>query len=226
MNFSTDRDLLVLEPSVFVDVPFLAQQRLSIDDAEVDGTTVTTVLGDFAKAGIEPGHVVLIDRVAHEVISRDNATTLTVSLPRTRLADDPIEGPFAGSSDSHALLARTFEPQAALVHDAVLRLLGVDPAPGSEAIGHAGDAGEGVLTEDAVVSLSVMARLEALGTLERVYASAAALVGDHQPLLARAGEYRRRFHHARVHATVLIDTDGDGLADERRRLGHTRFARV
>lgn len=215
MNFSTDRDLLALEPTVFHDVPWVGQQRVQLDDGIVDGTTLTSATADFTAAQVEAGGVVLIGRVAHEVMSRDDATTLTVSLLRSRLADAPIPGEPGGPL---AVSVRTFAPQAALVHDGLLRLLGIDPAATPE--------DPDALTEDAVVSLSVMARLEALGTLERVYSGASALTGDNQVLVYKAGEYRRRFRHATAQASVLIDTTGDGHADERRRLGIIRLQRA
>ncbi len=159
------------------------------------------------------GSVVLIDRVAYEVVTRDDANTLTVSLLRTRLADAAIAGDQGGP---FPVVMRTFAPQAELVHDGLLRLLGID----------ANATDPDALSEDAVVSVSVMARLESLGTLERIYSGAAALTGDNQMLIYKAGEYRRRFRHATAQASVLLDTNGDGHADERRRLGMVRMQRV
>ncbi|MEX1017516.1 MAG: hypothetical protein WDZ31_12305 [Phycisphaeraceae bacterium] len=213
MNFSTDRDLLVLEPSVFVDVPFAAQQRVRVNDGELEGTTLSSVDADFEVVGVEAGQVVLVDRVAYEVIDRLDATTLTISRPRARLSDPLVPG---DTGSEREVLVRTFAPQAALVHDALLRLLGIDPD----------DDSAGGLTEDAVVSLSVVARLEALGTLERIYSGAAAIGGDNEALLVKAQHYHRRFRESVAQASVLIDIDGDGRADERRHLGLIRLSRV
>ncbi len=82
-------------------------------------------------------------------------------------------------------MARTFDLQASLVHDSLLRLIGIEP-----------DDPDNELTEDSVVSLGLMHRLEALGTLERIYSSAFALVGDNAALREKAREYRRRFQAA------------------------------
>ncbi|MEM1108711.1 MAG: hypothetical protein AAGH99_08480 [Planctomycetota bacterium] len=215
MNFSTDRDLLALEPMLFNDVPWVGQQRVALDDAYVTGTTLTSASANFVATQVESGGVVVIDRVAHEVISRDDAGTLTVSLLRTRLSDAPIPGDPGGPFNA---AVRTFAPQAKIVHDGLLRLLGIDADTNAD--------DPEALSEDAVVSISVIARLEALGTLERVYSGAAALVGDNQMLIYKAGEYRRRFRHATAQASVLLDTNGDGHADERRRLGMIRLQRV
>ena len=214
MNFSTDRDLLAMEPTLFHDVPWAGQERLAIDDAVVTDTTVASA-ADFAAAGIETGSVVLIAQRAHEVLARPDAHRLTVSLLRAQLSDPPLAGPHA-DGQPQPLLARTFAPQAALVQDSLLRLLHIDPD----------DTRPDAPREDAIVSLSVMSRLETLGTLERIFSGAAALTGDNQTLLYKAGEYRRRFRRAAAQATVLPDTDGDGLADQRRHLGVARLHRV
>lgn len=211
MNFSTDRDLLLLEPNVFRDAPFVAQQRVSVNDGVLVGTTLSSITADFASAQVEPGGVVLVNRVAHEVISRDDEDTLTVSLLRTRTTDAAI--PSVDVEDAEVRV-RTFGPQASLVHDCLLRLLGIDP-----------EDPDG-LSEEAVLSLSVMARLEAIGTLERIYSGAAAIAGDNAMLQVKACEYARRFQIAAAQSTVLIDVDGDGHPDERRHLGLIRLTRV
>ena len=212
MNFSTDRDLLAYEPSLFTDVPFVAQPRLSVTDAEVTGTTVFSITADVDQAQVETGSVVLIDRRPFEVMARTDEATLSVSLPRTRTTDAAIPG---GAGAALPLIVRTFAPQAALVRDALLRMLGIDDA----------DPVNG-LDEDAVVSLGAMARLEVLGTLERVFSSAAALTGNNEHHLMKAAEYRRQFLHAAARSPIHIDTNGDGLPDEKRYLGLMRMTRV
>lgn len=211
MNYSTDRDLLVYEPTLFNDVPFAAQQRVEVYDAEVVGTTVYSVLADFEQAQVEPGHVVLINRRPYEVLQRIDDMTLTVSLLRDRTTDDAIPG---GDGTGLPLVMRTFAPQAAVVRQSLLHMLGIDEdLPGS-------------LSADAVTSLATMARLETLGTLERIFSSAAALTGNNEMLLYKADHYRRRLLTAASRCPVPIDTNGDGLPDEKRYLGLTRLVRV
>jgi hypothetical protein len=212
MNFSTDRDLLAIEPAVFQDVPFAAQKRLQVSDATVAGTMLTSASADFVTAQVDAGSVVLIGGVAFEVVSRTDANTLGVSLPRTRVTDPAIPG---GDGTDLEVIARTFAPQAELVHDGLLRLIGIDP-----------EDADAELTQASVLSVALMARIEALGTLEMVYAGAASLAGDNDTLLMKAGEYRRRFGQACASAVVALDTDGDGLADRRVPLGVARFTRL
>lgn len=212
MNFSTDRDLLGIEPNVFRDVPFVSQQRLRVTDGAISGTTLSSATADFVAAQVEAGGVVLAAGLPLEVMSRQDANTLTVSLLRVKLADAAIP---PGDATDLELIARTLAPQAALVHDTLLRMLNIDP-----------DDPDSPVTEDAVVSLSLMSRLEALGTLERVYTAAVAILGDNAALVAKATDYRRQFHAAVERAVVLLDTDGDGHADVRRSLATTRLTRV
>lgn len=212
MNFSTDRDLLLYEPTLFNDLPWVSQQRLSVTDADVTGTTLTSAEADFEAAQIDTGSVLLVGKVPVEVLARVDSMTLTVSLPRTRTSDSAIP---PGDVSSAVVVARTFAPQAELVCGSLLRMLGLDVDDPIEP-----------LDSDAVVSLSLMARLESLGTLERIFSSAAALTGDNDGLLFKAAEYRRRLLEAAARCPVQIDTTGDGLPDEKRYIGVSRLTRA
>ena len=200
MNFSNDRDLLLYEPNVFIDVPLIAQQRLRVTTASLSENTLISAAGDFTAAGAGAGGVIIINRVCHEIISRIDAHTLTVSLPRNSLADAPIRSTITGSG-LEAIL-RTFAPQTTIVHQLLLRALGID----------ANDA-TCKLTEDSIVSLGAMSRLEILGTLEMIYSQAWALTGDNTALMQRAELYRQRFLRALKASKIHIDANGDGLAD-------------
>ena len=212
MSFSNDRDLLAVEPAIFEDVPFTAQRRLHVTDAAVSGTTLTSATADFVTAGVDAGSVILISGIAHEVVERTDANTLEVSLPRAKSNDSAIPG---GDGTDLEVEVRTFAPQAELVHDGLLRLVGIDP-----------DQPDGEITEASVLSPTLLSRIESLGTLEMVYSAAASLMGDNDTLLMKAGEYRRRHRMACNSAVVLIDTDGDGEADLEVPLGSVRFERM
>lgn len=212
MNFSTDRDLLLYEPTLYADVTWVSQQRLNVNDGMMTGTTLTSALADFEDAGVDTGSVVLVNQTPLEVVERVNDMTLTVSMLRARTTD-PLIPP--GDTSNAAVIVRSFAPQAELVCASLLRMLGLDSDDSEKALG-----------ADSVVSLSLMARLEALGTLERVFSSAAALSADNDVLLFKAAEYRRRLYEAASRLPVQVDTTGDGLPDERRYLGIGRLTRV
>ncbi|MCC7193373.1 MAG: hypothetical protein IT444_11380 [Phycisphaeraceae bacterium] len=209
--FSTDRDLLAYEPSVFADAASVALERCRANDGIISGTTLSSAASDFAAQGVEPSCVVVAADVPLEVISRTDAHTLVVSKLRPNRADTPTP-PTAGMGLE--IIVRSFAPQAALVHDALLLMLGIDP-----------DESDGMINKDMIVSLSVMARLETLGTLERIYTGAVALTGDNGELWKKASEYHRRFGTACRSARIRLDLDGDGRADFTRELGVLRFCR-
>ncbi len=210
--FATDRDLLVLEPGVFRDVLWLGQ-RLVRGVGTLSGTTLTMVSQDtgFDDAGVGPGHVVVIDGVALEVISRTSAGELEVSRLRESIAGAAVG---AGSIANKVVEVSTFGPQVALVHAQVLRMLGL-AASGSGAEG--ASEGDVVNPEDLVV-------VEALGALHVVYASASAAGAGE--LATKAAMYRERFSAERQRVSARVDLDGDGAPDAIRRMNVVQFARA
>ncbi|QDU72806.1 hypothetical protein [Mucisphaera calidilacus] len=209
MNFSEDRDLLAYEPEVFSEVPFAAQERVSIADGVVTGSVLSSVSADFVAAGVSAGCVVLLDRVAHEVVEVLDGQSLRVSRLRVRASDALVS---AAEGEGVAVRVRTFAAQASLVHDLLLRLLGLE--------------GEDGLGEGSVVSLGAVCRLECLGALELIYSAAASVGGANESVLAKSALYRGRFRRACRETTVGVDVDGDGLADERRGLGLVSLVRA
>lgn len=83
-----------------------------------------------------------------------------------------------------------------------------------------------LIDEDAIVSLSVLNELESLGVLAKAYHGAITIAGENSVLREKAAHYQRRFEIASRAAVVLIDTDGDGLADAERRMGDICLIRV
>ncbi len=213
MNFSTDRDLLALEPSLFDEALFAGRKRLEVSDGAITGVTLTSATADFESARIDAGDVILVADAPCEVIARNSATSLTISQLRDNVGDDPIP---PGNGSSLAVVHRTFAPQASLVHDELLRLLGID------AEGHGDPA------EDAIVSMSVMRDLEALLTLARLYEAAITVSGEasFDLLRTKAAGYRARFREAARSSVIHLDLDGDGHADAVRDLRSIGLVRV
>ncbi|GAB4109668.1 MAG: hypothetical protein Kow00105_18410 [Phycisphaeraceae bacterium] len=212
MPYVTDRDLLIFEPNLFNEVSFIAQERVHVTDASISGNYTTSASADFVAGQVDTGSVLLIAGVPYEVITRISTTTLEISLPRTHTDDPGVPG---GIGANLELIARTLMPQAELVHEGLLRLIGID----------VDQSGVG-LPESAVMSVEAVKQIEALGTLELAYAGAASVAGNSDALWTKASEYRRRFREARDGSVIRMDTDGDGLPDRKLVLGTTRYVRL
>lgn len=209
MSFSTDRDLLAYEPKVFNEVSFGTQTRVSVSDGVVSGTTLTSASADFEAAQVDAGDVVLIADVGCEVISRTDANTLEVSLPRAELADAAIP---PGDDSALTVVAQTFANQATVVRRMLLEQLGLDP--------------DETDVEDKVVTLSMMNTLETLGTLARIYTGAVVIGADNVDVLLKAKDYHDRFDATCRVASIELDLDGDGLADAVREMGVVSWVRI
>jgi hypothetical protein len=210
--FITDRDLLVLEPNVFRDAGWIGQRPLQ-GTGSVSGTNLTLTAGSFTTAGVAPGHVLLYDALALEVVSVTSATVAVVSLLRAQASDAALPPPALGSKP---VTCWTFRPQAFLMHSQMLRMLGIEPEA----------APDSMVCEASIVNPQALALAEALGTLHLVYAAASALSPADSALPARAMMYRQRFEEERRRAIARLDLDGDGQADCTRRLNILQLARA
>lgn len=85
-----DRELLVIEPSLFVGAAAVATTLLSVADAEVSGTSLTSATAAFEANDIDEGHVAVVDGVPVEIVNRVADTQLSISMPRASLDDAPI----------------------------------------------------------------------------------------------------------------------------------------
>jgi len=214
--FATDRDLLVLEPRLFFDIAWTTQTLVSASGAELgpDGVTLTLAGASFDTLGIDTGHVALVQQAPLEVLSRTSATELSVSKLRPTTGSAPVPAtPGSGLSLSIA----TFAPQIGLIHDQLLRMIGVEPgAPPAPGV-----AGEADITNPGDFRLA-----EALGALHLIYASAALLIGDRSTEWAKARMYRERFDAERRRLVAEIDLDADGVPDATRRPSAVQFRRA
>lgn len=210
--FTSDRDLLTLEPNVFRDAGWVGQRLLSTTGS-TSGTTLTIAAGSLTDVGIDAGHVLVYDAVPLEVLAIGSATAATVSILRAGLSDPAITPPALGTKN---VACWTFRPQIALVHTQILRMLGIEPDADPDSL----------VTEASIVNPASLALAESLGTLHLVYSAAAALSQADSALAARAQMYRQRFGEERQRAVARIDLDGDGEADATRRLNLVQFLRT
>lgn len=208
MPFTRDRDLLALEPTLFRDIAWAGQRLLSATGSTSE-TTLTLAGADAAVAGVTRGHVALIDGLPVEVLSRDSASQLTVSLLRASDADAPIPPP---ALSGKPVTITTFAPQIAVVHAQLLRAIGIDA-----------DDGDG---ESRIVNADHLRHTETLGALHLIYSAAASLAGPASAHAARAELYERRFRSARARTPAKLDLDGDGEGEVIRSFNHYRLLRA
>lgn len=206
--FATDRDLLMYEPRLFLDTVWVGQRQVSETGIVVSGVLVVSG-ATFMTDGIEAGQVVTYKDAAYEVVQVLGETQLGLSLPRAGV-DDPVI--LAPDTASTTVRIYTFRYQLRIVHEQILRMIGIEPAVEAE-------PGETLVTESSIVNPGALRRLEALGALHLIYAAAsvAGPLGDGSVYADRAAMYRERFAAERERVNVLIDTDGDGRADAARR---------
>ncbi len=214
--FASDRDLLVLEPRLFNEVAFASQKVFDSPSAgslDSSGTTLTASGAKFIDANVGAGWVAVIADAPAEVLSRFNQTQLYVS----KLRDDTAAGAIpAGSGSGLSVRVATFRAQIGVVHDTLLRGLGIEP----------GVTGADGVSEASIQNPRALVRAECLGALHLIYSSAAALAGADSVHWAKARMYAERFDVARRAAAAEIDTDGDGVADAVRRVNVTRLIRA
>jgi len=213
MTFATDRDLLILEPNLFRDVLYAGQRLASGADAAISGTSLTSATAAFDLAQVTTGHIVLVNELPLEVISRVSGTELDVSLMRAA-RDGASLPPPPGTGMAYEIA--TFGPQIEIVHRQIMRLADLDPD----------DIESGDPSELDVVNLDELTMLESLGALDLVLSGATALVGERGSLWSKAQIYRNRFQAARERTRVRIDLDGDGIGEVVRHLSVAKFIRA
>ena len=212
--FASDRDLLVYEPRLFLEVGWLGQQLFRQSGLVTAGVALVTGF-DFAAAGVGVGSVVSYAGGSYEVAQVIGLGQLGLSRLRASVSDPVVTAPNLASGE---LESYTFSPQMGVVHGQILRMLGIEPE----------DAREGALGEGAVVNPGALTRLECLGTLHLVYSAAAAASsagGSGLGYAERALMYRERFGAERGRVTAMIDLDGDGEAEAVRRPGVSHLVR-
>ncbi|HED54227.1 MAG TPA: hypothetical protein ENJ00_08505 [Phycisphaerales bacterium] len=214
--FAQDRDLVVYEPRLFLDVVWLGQ-RLASESGQVISSVAVASGASFVSLGIMPGQIVNYDDASYEIVQVLGATQLGISRPRASTSDPVVPTP---DSALTTFTIYTFAHQLAIVHGQILRMLGIEPDVVAQ-------PGETVITESNILNPGALVRLEALGALHLIFsaASASGVAGDGGGFAERAAMYRERFIAERSRVSVLIDADGDGKAEATRRPSVMHFVR-
>lgn len=204
MSLISDRDLLIIEPSLFIAGAAAGTALASVDDAEVSGTTLTSASADFEAAEIGPAHVAIVNGAPVEIVARTGPTELEVSLPRAGEGDAKIA---PGDGADLDLKVISFTRLIERVQRDLLRQAGLDE-----------EDGEQPLDESAVVNAQAVGDAIALRAIAEAFTLAAAGEPTSESLAERAATFTRLASHAAARLIVLVDLDGDGEADAARPL--------
>jgi len=123
----TDRDLLALEPLLFLGAFGGPQQVAGGANGQLSGTTFTAAETDFDAAAVQDGMVLTTYDPARgpaegrtcEIVTVRTATQLEVSVLRVT-TDSPAVAPLSGGG---RFFIRTWQPQIQAVHDALMERL-------------------------------------------------------------------------------------------------------
>lgn len=204
MALINDRDLLLIEPSLFVAASGAATILTDGIDGSVLGTNFSSAGSDFIALAIDAGHAIVIGDEACEVVERVGMTSLRVSSPRAD-ASDPLIAPSSGTGLQFSIptFRRIIDQAQAWTFGA----LGVDP-----------DHSATPLDETAIVNPEAIGRYIALRAIRIAFAAAAAIDPEDESLAARASLYHQRCAESSHNLKLRLDLDGDGRADSLRRL--------
>lgn len=215
-SFCDDRNLLGIEPIIFLGGGIPAQKPASGSDGAISGTTFTSITSDFAAAGVSGGMVLCVyasapsEGSAYEIVSVDSATTLTVSHLRADTDDDPIPPP---QGTGLSFYVCTFGPQIRGVSDTLAEKLrqmaevaGIDKAD---------------FADSAQLRLST-----AYGALAAIFVARAENPGGADANWIKSEHYRREFRKLQLQLRLVTDADGDGSAERTRTLGNIALRRA
>lgn len=216
MRFCQDRDLLCIEPIVFLSGDAIGRRLITGGDGAISGTTCTSIGSDFVSAGIEAGMVLCTyDTIpaegrAWEILSVESATALTISVLRVD-TDAPAVAPPAGTNLS--FYVRSFGPQVQSVSATLAeKLRQLAEVAGVASANFADSAQLRVAT--------------AHGALAGVFLARADNARPHDANWIKAEFHRAEFLRCQNQLRLAVDADGDGVAEQTRTLGNVHLKRV
>jgi hypothetical protein len=215
-EFCQDRDLLGIEPGLFLSAGPAGSLLISGTNGQLTGTSFASSAGDFSAAGLEAGMVLVAytttpsEGRAYEIVSIDGPHQLTVSVLRAAAQDPPIAPP-AGSGLAFAVV--TYKPQIRQISAALAEKL--------RAMVEASPIASASYADSAQLRLAA-----ALGTLASVFLARAESPAPADPNWAKAEHYRQEFARMQMQLRLAIDADGDGFAEQTRTLGNVTLRRT
>ncbi len=214
-TFCQDRDLLAIEPLIFLGGRIPGQTPLSGSGGQIADTTFTCG-GDLQAASVLAGMVLCTYAAtgeqgsAWEILSVDSATTATVSILRA----DPQAGAVAPPALADtSYYVRTYAAQIANVSQTLsekLRQL-------AEADGIAGAS---------FVDSAQLRRVAAYGVLADIYVARAENAEAYDANWIKAEHYRKLHADLLPQVRLAIDADANGQAERTRSLGNMSLRRA
>ncbi|MBT3278760.1 MAG: hypothetical protein HN909_07745 [Phycisphaerales bacterium] len=210
--FCTDRDLLALEPLVFLQGS-ACQQFAAGDDGALAAGAFTSASASFA-ASILPGMVLTTsatipaEGTCCEILSVDSPTALSVSLLRTSSTDGPVAPPdatglswrvrtfAAHSTEASAALGEELRAQSEVDFDAD------DFSPSDQ-----------------------LRRLCAFRALAAIFLGRCQKAAQDDLNWIKAEHYRAEARRLRTQLTLVTDTDADAQRDTSRSLANVQLRR-
>jgi hypothetical protein len=216
MNSIThDRDLLRIEPGIYLGGGFASRTLTAGTDGQLSDTAFTSASADFLAAGLAAGMVLCTWSDAPEepspveIVSVNSATSLTVSVLRE--SDDAVPvGPSPGSDLGY--FVRSYRPEIRQAADRLAQLLSTSRE----------------LREDgrpAFLDTAPLRRAIAVGSLATIFDARSDGAPDSADGI-KARHYRRLWTEVRTQLRVAVDSDGDGRADQMRTLSHVTLRRI
>ncbi len=211
-----DRDILKYEPALF-GANHPANQVIAVGSAGVlAGTTFQASGANFVSAGVEAGDCLYLKSAdgkldgVYEIATVDSATQLCVSVLRADSEANPTAPP-AGSDVTYRI--STFKPQIVDVSLLLMEYLWIKPG---ETIGD--------VCADEILESDEVRQLCAIGTIAAAYRTLASGVSDDN-FKGKWQKYEEMFGQGMERCRVVIDKDGDGVADSIRYGGCGRLFR-
>lgn len=214
-EFCQDRDLLAVEPRLYLSAAPPQQQLAAAGDGELGGVSLQSASTDFPAAGVAAGMVLTVhygsvgEPTPLEILSVDGPGQLGVSVLRPD-AEAAAIAPPPGSGVGFQV--RTYAVQIRDVSAALAeRLRAVSEAAGVRAADYADSA--------------QLRRTACLAALAGVYAARAEDADPRDANWAKAEHYARLFRRSRLELRLVVDADGDGVAEATRSLGNVTLRR-
>lgn len=214
-TYCQDRDLLSIEPTIFLAGGLPAARLISGSGAQLAGTAFTCS-GDLLAAGLEGGMVLCVynsapaEGAAYEVVSVDSSTEMTVSVLRADVEAAAVAPP---AQSNVSFIVQTYSAQIANVSARLgEKLREISQTAGVAAADFADSA-----------QLRLAA---AYGALADIFVARAENAERYDANWIKAEHYRSLHRQILTRTRLAVDIDGDGYAEQTRSLGNTTLRRI